>query len=67
MNEWQETHELYMKAEDRVDFSPTLKPYKEIILADWPEGDDHWRWVASADESEIENWASTIAKDASDD
>ena len=58
--------ELYRKAEDRVDFSPTLKPYKEIILADWAEGDDHWRWVASADVSEIEDWARAIAKEVSD-
>ena len=28
----------------------------EFCLADWPEGDVHWHWLAMADEQEIRDW-----------
>ena len=56
--------ELHIRAECRVDRSPRLRPLKEIILADWREGDDHLRWVATATVQEIESWAKQIKEDS---
>ena len=47
----------YDKAAARVDASPALAPYRDFIMADGPDGDDHWRWVATATEREIIDWA----------
>lgn len=47
---------LYDRAAARVDASPALAPHRDFILADWPEGDDHWRWVATATERDILSW-----------
>jgi hypothetical protein len=49
-----------------VERSPRLRKYRDIIFADWPEGDDHLTWVASAKVGEIESWAKTIARDVDD-
>ncbi len=46
----------YERAERRVDNSPTLSQHKDFIMADWTEGDEHWRWVATAKVSEIVDW-----------
>ena len=46
----------YDKAAARVDASPALAAHRAFIMADWPEGDDHWRWVATATEREILSW-----------
>lgn len=53
----------YAKAWRRVTASPRLRKYQEIILADWPEGEDHLRWVVRARVGEIEGWAKRIAKE----
>lgn len=47
----------YDKAAARVDASPALAAHRDFIMADWPEGDEHWRWVATATEREIIDWA----------
>ena len=46
----------YDRAAARVDASPALCPHRDVILADWPQGDEHWRWVATATEREILDW-----------
>ena len=28
----------------------------EFCLADWPEGEDHWNWLADSPEQEIRDW-----------
>jgi hypothetical protein len=45
-----------------VDRSPRLSKYKEIIML--YEGDDHFRWVATATVKEIESWAKQIKEDS---
>jgi hypothetical protein len=50
------TQELYEQARERVQHTPELAPHEEFILADWPEGDDHWRWVIDAPVEEIASW-----------
>lgn len=49
--------DLFDRAEARVDRSPALRQYKDFILADWPEGDEHLRWVCRAPVKEIIEWA----------
>ena len=51
------THRLYCEARSRVEADEQLAPYTETILADYPEGDEHWRWVIDAPVDEIVAWA----------
>ena len=48
---------MYEQAKNKVENSATLSLYSEFILADWPEGEDHWQWVVDSDEDEILEWA----------
>ena len=56
--------DLYRRACRRVERSPRLSKYEDIIFADWSEGDDHLRWVISGKVSEIEEWAMQIKEDS---
>lgn len=58
--------DLYARAWRRVQKSPRLCKYAEIILADWPQGDDHLRWVIRGRVGEIEAWAQQIKEDSDD-
>lgn len=51
------TQDLYKIAAARVDDNPKLAAHRDFILADWPEGDEHWEWVATAPVDEIVDWA----------
>lgn len=51
---------MYELAKVRVEGSEVLNAHASTILYDWNEGDEHWRWVAAADESEIVDWAEAI-------
>jgi len=57
------------KAEKRVAKSPRLQKHSETIFYDWPEGDAHWQWVATAPVKEIVSWAEHVEsfQDESDD
>jgi hypothetical protein len=54
----------YDDAAARVDHSPRLSAHRASILHDWPEGEDHWRWVCTAKVSEIVDWAETVEAEA---
>jgi hypothetical protein len=56
--------DLYAKAWRRVQKSPRLRKYEDIILQDWPEGDDHLRWVIRGRVGEIVAWAEQIRRDS---
>jgi len=58
------TSALYDKACGRVFRSPRLRKYNDILFADWPEGDDHLRWVIRGTVGEIEAWAQQIKEDS---
>lgn len=58
---------LYEQAKSKVENSEILNQYAEVILADWNEGDEHWKWVISADESEIVIWAKTVQVEETED
>jgi hypothetical protein len=57
-------YDLYQMACRRVERSPRLSKYEALIFADWPEGDDHLRWVISGSVGEIEEWAKRIKEDS---
>lgn len=50
----------YKEAERRVWVTPELKAHETTIFYDWPEGDEHWKWIATAPVKEIVNWAETV-------
>jgi hypothetical protein len=49
--------DLYAQARRRVQRSPRLRRYESILLADWPEGDDHLRCVIRWRVRELESRA----------
>jgi len=49
------------RAQYRVEHSPRLRQYANIIFQDWDEYDAHLRWVVRGRVSEIESWAKSIA------
>ena len=46
-------------AENRASASPALAQHRAILFYDWPEA-DHYKWVATASEREIINWAKDV-------
>jgi hypothetical protein len=56
------THRLYCEARSRVEADELLAQYAETILADYPEGDEHWQWVIDAPIDEIVAWAKAAAR-----
>jgi len=53
----------YERAERRVNRSPQLSQHAETCLYDWPEGDEHYNWIATAKVSEIVDWAKAVEKE----
>lgn len=47
----------YERALERIEATPELEPYRELILDDWPEGDAHYEWAATCDLAELISWA----------
>jgi hypothetical protein len=47
-------------ARARVDATPELDAHRATILADWPEGAEHWEWVCTAPVDEIVNWSEAV-------
>jgi len=46
----------YDRAANKVAGDPDLAAHSDFILADWPEGDEHWTWVIKASKREILEW-----------
>lgn len=59
----QRTLDLIGAAELRVRRNPALFRLRDVILADWEEGDAHWQWVGTAPAEEIIDWALTVANE----
>jgi len=60
-NEWAG---LYDDARRRVERSPRMRQYQDIILGDWSPWPDHLRWVIRGKVSEIVAWAEQIRRDS---
>jgi len=54
---------LYDDARSRVERSPRMRKYSDILLSDGYADEDHLRWVTKAKVSEIVAWAETIRRD----
>lgn len=54
---------LFDQVQDYVRNTSELAPYEDIILYDWPEGDEHLTWVLAAGVDEVVDWASRIQAD----
>ena len=57
------TDKLMIAAVARVDSTPELSNFSNVIFCEWENEDDHLRWVATADVNEIVHWAETIQRD----
>jgi hypothetical protein len=53
----------YEQAVARIDATPELEPYRDTILYDWPEGNEHYDWAATCDLAELVSWAEAVATD----
>ncbi len=51
---------FYNDARERVENVPDLTAHKETLMYDWPEGNSHWAWVATAPVVEIVDWAEMV-------
>jgi len=51
------------RATRRVDSHPELEEYRDVIFYDWPEGDEHQKWIATAPSGDIVRWAQSIKGD----
>ena len=56
-----ETANIRQAAELRVQRSQQLCGLRDVIMRDWPEGDAHWQWVATAPAADIIRWATSLA------
>ena len=55
--EYDEPSAPELRAIARVNRTPSLKQYEQVIFADWRRWEDHMAWVATAPISEITEWA----------
>ena len=53
----------YEEAATRINTTPELEAFKDVILADWPEGDSHFTWAATCPLAELISWAQAVARD----
>lgn len=53
----------YEQAVGRIAQTPELEPYREAILYDWHEGDDHYVWAATCPIAELLDWAQAVEAD----
>ncbi len=44
----------------RVEQTPQLQPYRDVILYDCPEGDARWRWLATAPLADVLAWVRSV-------
>lgn len=55
------------RAENRVIASRPLSPYHDLLIGrDWPNHDEHWKWVATASIEDLIAWAKNIRADEED-
>jgi len=54
----------YDAARERIDNTPELEEYRDIILYDWQEGAELWTWVSTAKVDEILAWCESRREDA---
>lgn len=53
---------LYDKANKRFDNTPELATYVGILMYDWPNFEEHLKWVTEAPTQELIEWAKQAEK-----
>lgn len=48
------------KIKNRIDATPELEQYEDILIYSWDNFDEHAEWVATAPVAEIIDWAETV-------
>ena len=51
-----------LRAHRRVRSSARLREHFDVIFYDWPVGDEHYQWIATAPIAEIVAWAEVVQK-----
>lgn len=55
--------ELLQQANERVDTTPELQPYRDLLVDyEWDNQEEHLHWVLAAPLDEIISWARIIRK-----
>jgi hypothetical protein len=44
----------------RIEQTPQLQSYRDLILYGCPEGDERWRWIATAPLPEVLAWVRSV-------
>lgn len=52
------------QARNRVNSTPELSQHEDTIFYDWPEWEEHMKWVATASIVEIVDWVEAIKTEA---
>ena len=47
---------LYLQVKMRIDELDFTQQQQDIIFTDWGEGDDHYRWLLTAERETILDW-----------
>ena len=47
---------LYERAKDRMDEMGWSEDEMAFIFSDWPEGEEHYQWLLTAERAEIQSW-----------
>jgi hypothetical protein len=45
------------RAAARVGADPRLRPHRAVLLAQYPEGDQHYEWVTTTSTATLIKWA----------
>lgn len=57
----------YEQAAARIAVTPELKPYRDRILHDGPQGDAYYQWAATCDLAELMTWCEAATRDERED
>ena len=56
----EERQALQAAATKRIQETPALWPWEDVILAVWDDTADHWRWLLDAPTDELIAWAEKL-------
>lgn len=59
-------HAIEKQARERVERTPDLKEYEDIIFAPWPNWPGYMKWVLRAPVPEIVGWAQQVDAEMAD-
>ena len=45
----------------RIDAEPELEAHRDTLTYDWPNAEEHYEWVATAELTEIISWCIAVS------